>query len=162
MRLLDQRDDSAPRQRPGARQTRERHDDDGADDFNSEMGDDGMQGGDVVGGDSESEAGGQGEEGDGEDGDFDGQSGNDDEGFWQFVCGAINGNATLAHCLKQGGLGPWRRSIDFICEHDVGKNRTRAEFEITGVTSIDHTACDVTWQQVRSKLKPGKIALDAL
>ncbi len=63
----------------------------------------------------------------------------------QRVASTFNRYLPFFHCFEQCGLGLWRRTIDFIGQHDVGEQRARPEVECFGRTLPDAHAEEVGW-----------------
>jgi hypothetical protein len=74
--------------------------------------------------------------------------------------GCVNGYLTLLHSLEQCGLGLGAGPVDLIAEHDVAKNRPRAEYEVGGIAIPDGHSGHVRRQEVGSELDPLESAVD--
>ena len=74
------------------------------------------------------------------------------EGRGQLEAVALDGHLPLLHRLEQRGLGLGGRAVDFVGEHDVGEDGTRAQRE-GALLGREHVgAGDVGRQQVRREL----------
>ena len=73
----------------------------------------------------------------------------------------LDADLLLAHRFQQRRLGPRRRSIDLVGQHDVGENRTRLEIESLRLAVVDRNAEHIAGQQVGSQQKAAEFAVDA-
>ena len=74
---------------------------------------------------------------------------------------AIDRDARLGHRLEQRGLGPRRRAVDFVGQQQLGKDRTRPEFELGRLLIEDRTSGHVGRQQVGRALNAFEGTADA-
>ena len=70
----------------------------------------------------------------------------------QGVRDAVDGHAALLHRLEEGRLGARRGAVDLVGQHDVGKQRSRAELELAALLVEDHRARHVGGQKVGGAL----------
>ena len=63
-------------------------------------------------------------------------SGDNNKRCRQFVGDSFDGHLLFFHGFKQGCLGLWRGTVDFVSEENVGKQRTGTELEFTGLLVV--------------------------
>ena len=92
--------------------------------------------------------------------------GQDEEGELQVVCFPARGHMVLLHCLEQGGLGFWRRSVDLVSQDNIGEQRAFYEREHSfarGAVFLDYVgSCDVRGHEVGCELDTVEIELQDL
>ncbi len=82
--------------------------------------------------------------------------GDDEEWFGQRHRLAVERHLMLFHGLEQRALGLWRGAIDFIGQHELGKNRSALKSELTGFAIKDGHTEHVGGQQIAGELHPLK------
>ena len=71
----------------------------------------------------------------------------------------VDAHLSFLHRLQQCCLRFCRRAIDLVGEHDVCKQRSRAETKVSRSGLEDVDARDVGGHQVRSELDPGEACM---
>ncbi len=66
---------------------------------------------------------------------------------------AVHRDLLFLHGFQQGGLGTRGGAVNFVGEQDVDKNRTAAEFELTGLLVKDRNAGHIIGQEVGGALQ---------
>jgi hypothetical protein len=84
------------------------------------------------------------------------------EELGQRECRAADADLPLLHRFEQRGLHLRRRTIDLVGEHEVAKQRPRAEFERAGLCAEHFGASDVGRQQVGRELDAVKVGFEQL
>src|SRR6266576_1869922 len=84
----------------------------------------------------------------------------DEEGGLEDASGALDGHLALPHRFEQGRLGPRRRAVYLVGEHDVGKDRSGDEFEAQVFLIEDARSRDVRGKQVGRALDAPEGAAD--
>ncbi len=74
---------------------------------------------------------------------------------------ATNTDLSLCHGFQQRRLYFGRRTVDFVCQHQVIKNRPVLEFEGTGLGPEDIGPRNVAGKEVRSELNAVETAFNA-
>ncbi len=87
--------------------------------------------------------------------------GDEKEGRRQIIIDAVGGDFPLGHRLQQGGLRARRGAVDFVGQHDLGKERAGAELEIGGLGIENGAAGDVVGQEIGRALDAFEGAAEA-
>ena len=77
------------------------------------------------------------------------------EGLGQVMAMASNGDVVFLHGLQQGGLGAWRRAVDFVGHQQLAEHgaRHKAEGLAALLVFVEHFgAQNVSWHQVGREL----------
>ena len=80
--------------------------------------------------------------------------GDDQERRAELVRGAVHRDAAFAHRFEQSRLRARRGPVDFVGQHDLGKDRAGAELELGRLLVEDRSAGHVGRQQVGRALNP--------
>ena len=86
---------------------------------------------------------------------FDGVlGGEDEEGVWEVVASAEDGDASFLHGFEESALGFGARSVDFVGEDEVGEDGAGLEDEgaAFGGFAEDWVAGDVAWEEIGGEL----------
>ena len=68
----------------------------------------------------------------------------------------------FGHRFQQRGLHLGRRAVDFVGQHQIGKNRPLAKLELTLLADVNFAAGNVRRQQIRRKLDTVKAGGNAV
>src|SRR5262245_36403375 len=85
--------------------------------------------------------------------------GEDQEWARQLVCLVFDSHMPFGHSFKQTALRLGRRPVDFVSENDVGKYRSRLEFEIAAVLVEDRDTDDVRGEKIAGELNSLEAAI---
>ena len=85
--------------------------------------------------------------------------GDDEERLRERLRFAVHTDLRFVHGLEERGLRARRGAVDFIGQHDVGKNRPVAEFKLAVLGIVDADAKHVARKQIRSELNPLEAAM---
>ena len=66
----------------------------------------------------------------------------------------------LAHCFQQATLSFWRRAVDLVGEHNIGKQRSRHELKSLFLAIEDGDADNIRGEQVARELDAFKGAIE--
>ena len=72
--------------------------------------------------------------------------------FWQLMCHTIHGHLSFFHNLQQRRLGLTGRTVDLICQQEVGHNYTRFVIKPAGCLVIHGKSNDIRRHNIRCKL----------
>src|SRR5450756_3173858 len=75
---------------------------------------------------------------------------------------SIDCHLVLIHRLEQARLGPRRRSIYLVNEHDVCEYRPGLELELPGLLIVDRRAGNVRGEEIRRELDALERSVDRL
>ena len=82
--------------------------------------------------------------------------GEHEEGRGEHVGGALDGDLSLLHRLKQGGLRLGGGAVDLVAEHDVREDRPLAQHELVRLQIGDVNAGDIGGEQIGGELDTSK------
>src|SRR5262245_19198614 len=71
---------------------------------------------------------------------------------------ALDRHLEFVHCLEQSALRLWRRAVDLVGEHNVGKNRSRLEFEFVEFRVVNGNSQNIRGKKITRELNAMELA----
>ena len=87
--------------------------------------------------------------------------GHDQERVGQLESLVADGHLVLLHGFEQSALHLGRRTVDFVCQHEVGEDGAATHHKLLFLLTIDQRTDEVGRQQVRSELDAGKVGVNS-
>src|SRR5690606_15014008 len=86
----------------------------------------------------------------------------DDEGVRQWVAFLTDSDLPFLHGFEQRALHFGGCTIDFVREHQVGKDRPQLAGEFSARLVVNARADDIRWQKIRSELDARELSTDRI